>query len=97
MLVQPRMHTGTIYLQTVHYFSSQRYPSLGVVWVSDYLPLECNGTSQKNSAFPLPLPPYIIVCHFLMSNMLDVRVGVGQKTGKCNMGKKQKQARSQEN
>ena len=58
MLVQRRMHTGTIYLQTVHYFGSQRYPSLRVVWISDSLPLECNGTSQKKSTFPLPLPPY---------------------------------------
>ena len=58
ILVQPRMHTGTIYLQTVHYFNSQRYPSLPEVWVSDSLPLECNATSLKKSAFLLP-PCYI--------------------------------------
>ena len=66
VLVQPRMHTGTIYLQTVRYFSSQRYPSLRAVWVSDSLPLECDGTSQKKSAFPLPPPPpHPIIYHSL--------------------------------
>ena len=52
------------------------------VWVSDSLPLECNAT--RKVSFPLQYLPLLhtIVCHFLVSNMLGVRVGVGTKNRK---------------